>query len=265
MEISIPLDKLAIGKKYSTIKEYLFVNGSNSKTLIHTGEALSWQFDNVQTNTISITAKDSRGLTKTISKSFVLKPYANPTIQNAELTRQGGVGTTANLLINGTFKVVDFREGNSNQITALQYKIGDGEWVDKFTAISQNYSQGTYQNTTANLISGFTLGEEYEVQVKVTDKLKSVTTLVVVNNGKVTFAVDRVNHTLGLNCFPGTEEGVYVNDDLYYKGNPILTKEGLLNFFYPIGTIYETTSSSLDTTTKMNNHFGRYLGILWKW
>lgn len=31
---------------------------------------------------------------------------------------------------------------------------------------------------------------------------------------------------------------------------------GLLDFFYPIGTIYETTSSDLDTTTKMNNHFG---------
>lgn len=31
---------------------------------------------------------------------------------------------------------------------------------------------------------------------------------------------------------------------------------GLLDFFYPIGTIYETTSSDLDTTTKMNAHFG---------
>lgn len=31
---------------------------------------------------------------------------------------------------------------------------------------------------------------------------------------------------------------------------------GLLDLFYPIGTIYETTSSDLDTTTKMNAHFG---------
>jgi hypothetical protein len=31
---------------------------------------------------------------------------------------------------------------------------------------------------------------------------------------------------------------------------------GLLDWFYPIGTIYETTSSELDTTTKMGNHFG---------
>lgn len=34
------------------------------------------------------------------------------------------------------------------------------------------------------------------------------------------------------------------------------TLSGLLDWFYPIGTIYETTSSDLDTTTKMNNHFG---------
>lgn len=31
---------------------------------------------------------------------------------------------------------------------------------------------------------------------------------------------------------------------------------GLLNFFYPVGTIYETTSADLDTTAKMANHFG---------
>lgn len=31
---------------------------------------------------------------------------------------------------------------------------------------------------------------------------------------------------------------------------------GLLDMFYPIGTIYETTSTDLDTTTKMNAHFG---------
>ena len=34
------------------------------------------------------------------------------------------------------------------------------------------------------------------------------------------------------------------------------TLSGLLDWFYPIGTIYETTSSDLDTTTKMGNHFG---------
>lgn len=30
----------------------------------------------------------------------------------------------------------------------------------------------------------------------------------------------------------------------------------LLNFFYPVGTIYHTTSTDLDTTTKMGNYFG---------
>jgi len=31
---------------------------------------------------------------------------------------------------------------------------------------------------------------------------------------------------------------------------------GLLDWFYPIGTIYETTSTDLDTPTKMGTHFG---------
>lgn len=34
------------------------------------------------------------------------------------------------------------------------------------------------------------------------------------------------------------------------------TLSGMLDWFYPVGTIYETTSTDLDTTTKMNAHFG---------
>lgn len=31
---------------------------------------------------------------------------------------------------------------------------------------------------------------------------------------------------------------------------------GMLDYFYPVGTIYETTAANLDTTTKMATHFG---------
>ena len=35
-----------------------------------------------------------------------------------------------------------------------------------------------------------------------------------------------------------------------------LSAESLLDRFYPVGTIYKTTSTNLDTTIKMANHFG---------
>lgn len=34
------------------------------------------------------------------------------------------------------------------------------------------------------------------------------------------------------------------------------TFSGMLDWFYPVGTLYETTSTDLDTTTKMGSHFG---------
>lgn len=34
------------------------------------------------------------------------------------------------------------------------------------------------------------------------------------------------------------------------------TFSGMLDWFYPVGTIYETTSSDLDTVEKVNAHFG---------
>jgi hypothetical protein len=46
----------------------------------------------------------------------------------------------------------------------------------------------------------------------------------------------------------------YINDTLIDELD--IAYSGLLNFFYPVGTIYETTSTDLDTTTKMANHFG---------
>lgn len=51
-----------------------------------------------------------------------------------------------------------------------------------------------------------------------------------------------------------TDIKTYLNDTLTEEVDTAIS--GLLNFFYPVGTIYETTSTNLDTTTKMANHFG---------
>jgi len=50
-----------------------------------------------------------------------------------------------------------------------------------------------------------------------------------------------------------TDTQTLTNKTISLSNNTI---SGLLDFFYPVGTIYETTSSDLDTTTKMGNHFG---------
>jgi len=50
-----------------------------------------------------------------------------------------------------------------------------------------------------------------------------------------------------------TDTQTLTNKTISLSNNTI---SGLLDFFYPVGTIYETTSSDLDTTTKMDTHFG---------
>ncbi len=46
------------------------------------------------------------------------------------------------------------------------------------------------------------------------------------------------------------KRGQVIFDERYIKST------SFLDWIYPVGTIYETTSTDLDTTTKMNNHFG---------
>jgi len=50
-----------------------------------------------------------------------------------------------------------------------------------------------------------------------------------------------------------TDTQTLTNKTISLSNNTI---SGLLDFFYPVGTIYETTSSDLDTVAKMNAHFG---------
>jgi hypothetical protein len=67
-----------------------------------------------------------------------------------------------------------------------------------------------------------------------------------------------VRKLLGDRVLPDTIVGTTETQTLTNKTIDVgdNTLSGLLDWFYPIGTIYETTSSDLDTTTKMGNHFG---------
>lgn len=67
-----------------------------------------------------------------------------------------------------------------------------------------------------------------------------------------------VRKLLGDRVLPDTIVGTTETQTLTNKTIDVgdNTLSGLLDWFYPVGTIYETTSSDLDTTTKMNEHFG---------
>lgn len=52
------------------------------------------------------------------------------------------------------------------------------------------------------------------------------------------------------------EEGAMSADGTDKKITLENLAHSLLDWIYPVGTIYETTSTDLDTTTKMANHFG---------
>src|SRR5574344_782300 len=63
--------------------------------------------------------------------------------------------------------------------------------------------------------------------------------------GVVATVVDTLDSTSATNAL-SAGKGKDLNDRL----------NNLLDMFYPVGTIYETTSADLDTTTKMDSHFG---------
>lgn len=74
-----------------------------------------------------------------------------------------------------------------------------------------------------------------------------------ITNAEITDTREQVLLEAGMGVVTEDAEQTLTNKTINVSDN---TLSGMLDWFYPIGTIYETTSSDLDTTTKMNNHFG---------
>ena len=78
-----------------------------------------------------------------------------------------------------------------------------GSWTDitsKFTKGS-----GTFQNnTSSNTLTGFTIGTEYIAEIKVTDRLNSVTRQVEITSGDSILCLNRTRKLAGFGKIPDT-------------------------------------------------------------
>ena len=222
MKVKIPKSKKATAQKGARITRYVITTGNSSSGDINYSPTAdrSYTFNNVRVNTVRVTAYDSRKLETTVSKTFILINYTNPIIENAELSRLNGVETTTELELSGKFNPVNFGEVQ-NVITTAEYRrrIGSGEWSewsDINALITYNTENGTFKHGSMNTISGFDFGKEYEVEVRIGDKLRKVTSTAIVNSGKVLLSYDKENHRIGIGTVPfGNEEGIYIADRVF--------------------------------------------------
>jgi len=196
----------AVANKGATMIKYRTELGKLSKEVSYSSSAeVSMELTKVNASSIIVKAIDGRGNITSVTKSATLVNYTEAVIQSMSIIRQNGIGTTANIVGNGTYANINFG-AKTNAIQSIQYRVKTksgsfGSWTDitsKFTLGS-----GTFKNnTTSNTLTGFTVGTEYIAEIKVTDLLSSVTRQVEITSGDSILCLNRTKKLVGVGKIP---------------------------------------------------------------
>lgn len=227
----------------SPIQTYKYEIGS----LALTSTANTLDFDLGQTSNITngtkqikLTVTDRRGRSSSLTKEFNVLEYFNPVLSNFSISR---VGNTATLQLNKAVKVSSLKNGttekNTYTVVTMYKKSTDTAWV----------TAKTETNTSVNFnLTGFATDSSYDITVTLTDKFTSVTVQGTVSTAKVPLDLHK---DIGVGIGKLHEEGHGVLDvggSIWTEGL-VINGVQLIDIFYPIGTIYESTNSSNPSNT----------------
>ena len=168
---------------------------------------------NVASNlSVPITLKDSRGNTTTNTLQIQVLEWSLPTAIVA-LERVSNYYTQTNLTVNANYSSLN----NKNSIN-IQYQI-------KKVSDANYGSLTTIQDNVQTQFNAYNL-YEWNVKVILTDKLGTTTYISKLNKGIPISFFDDLLSSIGFNCFPRSEQGVWSQDfpidDIIYLGSQVL-------------------------------------------
>jgi len=261
VKTTITTSNKATAQKSATMIKYRTEIGNLTKEATYSSSAsVTMQIDKVNTGTIVVKAIDSRSNVTSVTKTATMINYADVVIKNMSIVRQNGIGTTANIIGNGTYTNVNFG-ASSNTITKVEYrqktKSGSfGSWIDitnKFTIGSGNFSN----NTTSNTLTGYTVGTEYVVEVRVTDRLSTATRTVNVTSGDSTLVLNRTKKMIGVGKIPDRTLPEGSGD---FKGTVKATEIRLQQMRFKGISYIVTTSAKISANTNYTVPFTYVVG-----
>lgn len=250
VETNIEITDKAIAQKSATMIKYRTeIGSSTNESDYSSSDVVSMQINNIETGTIVVKAIDSRSNVTSVTKTATIIDYADVIIKNMSIIRQNGIGTTVDIIGNGNFTDVDFGNEN-NTVTKIEYRKKEkegafGAWIDitdKF--IIEN---GTFvNNNTSNTLTGYTVGTEYLLEIKVTDKLSTTIRTAEVTSGDSTLCLNRTKKIIGIGKIP---ERTLPDGSGDFKGTVKATEIRLQEMRYKgISYVVNTTESIVAST-----------------
>ncbi len=175
----------------ATPKYYNIVVGNKIEKLDYSTSEISKTINNMDDNTVTVFAVDSRGNQKDKTKALDIVEYFETVLQSVKIERKEGIGETVLISLSGKYANIDFG-AKTNTVKSIQFRKKSktetefGSWVEIKQLITINTENGTFSCDSKEITGQtFTLGTEYDIEVQVKDELSSDTEPVSLNSGKV--------------------------------------------------------------------------------
>lgn len=121
------------------------------------------------TKRLTVTAYDSRSVSKAVYKDILVYDYVKPVI-NVDVARLNNFEAQTTLKINGTYDVMNIDNSDKNAITQVQYRYREtgGDWTEWITV---NTTVTGNKFTCNDVILSLDITKSFEIEVRVIDKI----------------------------------------------------------------------------------------------
>ena len=213
----------AVAQKSATMVSYTATINSTSTNFAYSAstinQALNTGSAGASTNqTLSVTAVDSRGNTTTVQKTVTMVAYIAPTL-NVVATREDGFGEDTTIDATGTISTLTVSGTDKNTVNAtsgMGYKVWavvGGSEPASYTNIASTIT-GTTVNPTSDPIETLDQSKEYNLKVKITDILQTITYSLVIGIGQAAFRIgdDGLLYNNGVQVMPMIDEDSFATN-----------------------------------------------------
>ena len=204
---------------------YSIKNGDEEISTRNTGSFECWQSG---TFTCSVTVRDSRGLSTTVEKRYVVQSYTAPRVEISTSGRSDS--TPTNVVINYSiyyspiyqYTDVNTKGNQLNGVAVQQYSKSGGTWT--------NYSTG-------KIISGVDTNFSYTFEIRVADKFNTTSYVYdSCNIPTIKSMMSLRSYGVGFGCVPQVGNSLEVgghaqfNDTIFLKNGDNNKAKELINF-----------------------------------
>ena len=204
----------------ATISKYTATSGTSTNTTTDTSSPVI-NLTNVNANSMSVQAIDSRNKSKSVTKYYdTFIDYFAPTLSSANVARADGVGANINVNLTGKYcNWSGLATTNAMQQVSLQYKLKGASQYTTISGVNLTITNNNGNFTVSGLITGnlFNTANEYDLLITLKDKLNNLTYLCSIPTGKALLWRDLANSRLGIGKKP--TQTLDVNGNIYSSNN----------------------------------------------